>query len=86
MSEISLEIIYKEVKDLRMLIESLAETIDVLSNPKELKGIYKGLMNIKKGRIRSWNEFEQESKKKVNFNQMPYEIEVTKHFEGLLSN
>lgn len=33
-NEVSLETIYKEVKDLRMLIESLAETIDVLSNPK----------------------------------------------------
>ncbi|MEM2083949.1 MAG: hypothetical protein QXV10_05495 [Nitrososphaerota archaeon] len=63
MNEISLETIYKEVKALRMLIESLAETIDVLSNPKELKGIRKGLMDVKKGRIRSWNEFEQKLKK-----------------------
>jgi|YelNatPaOPRAMG01_1025707.scaffolds.fasta_scaffold105228_1 hypothetical protein len=31
MSEASLETIYREVKDLRMLIESLAETLDVLS-------------------------------------------------------
>ena len=46
-----------------MLIESLAETIEVLSNPKELKRICRGLMDIKKGRVRSWNEFEQELKK-----------------------
>jgi hypothetical protein len=63
MNEVSLETIYREVKDLRMLIESLAETIEVLSNPKELKGIRRGLMDIKKGRVRSWNEFEQELKK-----------------------
>jgi hypothetical protein len=63
MNEVSLETIYKEVKDLRMLIESLAETIEVLSNPKELKRIRRGLMDIKKGRVRSWNEFEQELKK-----------------------
>jgi hypothetical protein len=63
MNEVSLETIYREVKDLRMLIESLAETIEVLSNPKELKRIRRGLMDIKKGRVRSWNEFEQELKK-----------------------
>ncbi len=63
MNEVSLETIYREVKDLRMLIESLAETIEVLSNPKELKGIRRGLMDVKKGRVRSWNEFEQELKK-----------------------
>jgi hypothetical protein len=63
MNEVSLETIYREVKDLRMLIESLAETIEVLSNPKELKRICRGLMDIKKGRVRSWNEFEQELKK-----------------------
>jgi PHD/YefM family antitoxin component YafN of YafNO toxin-antitoxin module len=54
MNEVSLETIYREIKDLRMLIESLAETIDVLSNPKELKGILRGLMDVKKGRVRSW--------------------------------
>jgi len=63
MNGVSLETIYREVKDLRMLIESLAETIEVLSNPKELKGIRRGLMDVKKGRVRSWNEFEQELKK-----------------------
>ncbi|MEM2555052.1 MAG: hypothetical protein QXY18_04015 [Nitrososphaerota archaeon] len=30
---------------------------------KELKGIRKGLMDVKRRRIRSWNEFEQELKK-----------------------
>jgi PHD/YefM family antitoxin component YafN of YafNO toxin-antitoxin module len=54
MNEVSLETIYREVKDLRMLIESLAETIEVLSNPKELKRILRGLMDVKKGRVRSW--------------------------------
>ena len=67
MSEVSLETIYREVKDLRMLIESLAETIDVLSDPKELKGIRRGLMDVKRGRVRSWNEFEKELKKEGKF-------------------
>ncbi|MEM2928327.1 MAG: hypothetical protein QXP60_05130 [Nitrososphaerota archaeon] len=40
-NEVSLETIYKEVKDLRMLIESLAETIDVLSNLRSLKEFVK---------------------------------------------
>ncbi|MEM3571005.1 MAG: hypothetical protein QW589_03640 [Candidatus Bathyarchaeia archaeon] len=56
MSEATLEAVYKEVKDLKMLIDALAETIDVISNPKELEGIRKGLMDIKKGRVRNWSE------------------------------
>ncbi|MEM1588655.1 MAG: hypothetical protein QXL90_06375 [Candidatus Bathyarchaeia archaeon] len=63
MSEATLEAVYKEVKDLKMLIDALAETIDVISNPKELEGIRKGLMDIKKGRVRNWSELEQELKK-----------------------
>ncbi|MEM3476378.1 MAG: hypothetical protein QXK81_06955 [Candidatus Bathyarchaeia archaeon] len=63
MSEATLEAVYKEVKDLKMLIDALAETIDVISNPKELEGIRKGLMDIKKGRVRNWSEVEQELKK-----------------------
>ena len=43
-----------------MLIDSLVETIEIISNPKELRGIRMGLMDLKKGRTRSWSEFEQE--------------------------
>jgi PHD/YefM family antitoxin component YafN of YafNO toxin-antitoxin module len=60
MAEITLETIYKEIKDLKALIDALVETIDILSDPKELKGIREGLMDIKRGRTRSWDEFEQE--------------------------
>ena len=60
MAKITLEAIYKEIKDLRALMESLVETVDILSDPRELKEIRKGLMDIRKGRIRSWDEFEQE--------------------------
>jgi hypothetical protein len=35
----------------------------VLSDPKKLKGIHRELMDVKKGRVRSWNEFEKELKK-----------------------
>ncbi|MEM3826618.1 MAG: hypothetical protein QXZ08_03550 [Nitrososphaeria archaeon] len=63
MSEITLDTIYREVKDLKVLIESLAETIEILANPKELKGIRRGLMDLRKGKTRSWNDFEQELKK-----------------------
>lgn len=52
--------IYKEIKDLKALIDALVETIDILSDPKELKGIREGLMDIKRGRTRNWDEFEQE--------------------------
>ena len=41
-------------------MESLVETVDILSDPRELKEIRKGLMDIRKGRIRGWDEFEQE--------------------------
>jgi len=60
MAEVTLETIYKEIKDLKALIDALVETIDILSDPKELKGIREGLMDIKRGRTRSWDEFEQE--------------------------
>lgn len=60
MGEVTLETIYSEVKDLKMLIDSLVETIEIISNPKELRGIRMGLMDLKKGRTRSWSEFEQE--------------------------
>jgi PHD/YefM family antitoxin component YafN of YafNO toxin-antitoxin module len=60
MAEITLETIYKEIKDLKALIDALVETIDILSDPKELKGIREGLMDIKRGRTRNWDEFEQE--------------------------
>ncbi len=63
MSEITLETIYREVRDLKMLIDSLAETIEILANPKELEGIRRGLMDFKRGRTRSWGEFEQELRK-----------------------
>ncbi|MCX8182909.1 MAG: hypothetical protein N3F08_00600 [Crenarchaeota archaeon] len=63
MSEVTLETIYKEVRDLKMLIDSLAETIEIISNPKELKGIRRGLSDLKRGRTRSWSEFEQELRK-----------------------
>jgi PHD/YefM family antitoxin component YafN of YafNO toxin-antitoxin module len=63
MAEITLETIYKEIKDLKALIDALVETIDILSDPKELKGIREGLMDIKRGRTRSWDEFEQELRK-----------------------
>ncbi|MEM4141377.1 MAG: hypothetical protein QXG36_09760 [Nitrososphaeria archaeon] len=63
MSEITLDTIYREVKDLKVLIDSLAETIEILANPKELKGIRRGLMDLRKGKTRSWNDFEQELKK-----------------------
>ncbi|MEM3713414.1 MAG: hypothetical protein QXF82_00540 [Nitrososphaeria archaeon] len=46
-----------------MLTDSLAETIEMLANPKELKGIRRGLMDLRKGKTRSWNDFEQELKK-----------------------
>ena len=63
MAKITLETIYKEIKDLRALMEALVETVDILSDPRELKEIRKGLMDIRKGRMRSWDEFEQELKK-----------------------
>jgi hypothetical protein len=59
-AKITLETIYKEIKDLRALMEALVETVDILSDPRELKEIRKGLMDTRKGRIRSWDEFEQE--------------------------
>jgi len=62
-AKITLETIYKEIKDLRELMESLVETVDIISDPRELKEIRKGLMDIRKGRIRSWDEFEQELRK-----------------------
>ncbi|MEM1986544.1 MAG: hypothetical protein QXQ24_07400 [Nitrososphaeria archaeon] len=63
MSEITLDTIYREVKDLKVLIDSLAETIEILANLKELKGIRRGLMDLRKSKTRSWNDFEQELKK-----------------------
>jgi len=59
-TKITLETIYKEIKDLRALMEALVETVDIISDPRELKEIRKGLMDIRKGRIRGWDEFEQE--------------------------
>lgn len=63
MSEVTLETIYNEVRDLKMLIDSLTETIEILANPKGLEGIRRGLMDFKRGKTRSWSEFERELRK-----------------------
>jgi hypothetical protein len=63
MSEVTLETIFKEIKDVKELVEALSETFDIISNPRELREIRKSLMDIKKKRTRSWDEFEQELKK-----------------------
>ena len=39
--------------------ESLIETLDILSDPKAMEGIRKGEEDIRKGRVRSWEEIKK---------------------------
>ena len=41
-------------------LESIMETIDVLSNKKEVQAIEKGLEDIKQGRLYDWEDIKKE--------------------------
>lgn len=39
--------------------ESLMETLDILADPKAMKGLHQGEEDIKKGKTRSWREIKK---------------------------
>lgn len=59
-----LKIIAEEVPKIRLLVEELLETIDVLGSSEELESIKESLEQVKKGETRSWDEYVDELRKK----------------------
>ncbi len=66
MAQIKLEDIYKELRRIenRMAtkreMESLTDTLEILSNPKLLKEVMAGKEAIKKGKVRSLDDVKKE--------------------------
>ena len=44
----------------RGLLDELLETLDILSNPKEVGGIQLALKEVREGKVRRWDDFEKE--------------------------
>ncbi len=50
----------KLLSETRTLLDGILETLDILSNPREVRGIKKALKEVKEGKVRPWNQFEKE--------------------------
>ena len=59
-----LRIVAQEVPKIRLLIEELVDTIDILGNSEELGAIRESLKQIKRGETRSWDEYVDDLRKK----------------------
>ncbi len=66
MAQIKLEDIYKELRRIesrmatKQEMESLTDTLEILSNPKLLKNVMAGKEAVKKGKVRSLDDVKKE--------------------------
>ncbi len=54
----------RKLLEFRNMLEEIIETIDLLLNPEALEGLREAEEDVKKGRIRDWDEFIKEIRKK----------------------
>lgn len=60
----NLRLIAEEVPKLRLLMDELLETLDVISSKEELEAIKESLEQVKRGETRDWDEYLNELRKK----------------------
>jgi len=60
----NLRLIAEEVPKLRLLMDELLETLDVMSSKEELEAIKESLEQVKRGETRDWDEYLNELRKK----------------------
>ena len=54
----------RRLEDFRNMLEEIIETVDLLLNPEALEGLSEAERDLKEGRVRDWDEFIEEVKKK----------------------
>jgi PHD/YefM family antitoxin component YafN of YafNO toxin-antitoxin module len=60
----NLKLIAEEVPKLRLLMDELLETLDVMSSKEELEAIKESLEQVRRGETMDWDEYLNELKKK----------------------
>ena len=60
----NLKLLVEEIPRLRLLIEELMETIDVLGSEEELNAIKKSLEQVRRGETKDWDSYVKELKEK----------------------
>jgi len=60
----NLRLIAEEVPKLRLLMDELLETLDVMSSKEELEAIKESLEQVRRGETMDWDEYLNELRKK----------------------
>jgi len=60
----TLKLIAEEIPKLRLLINALLETLDVMGSKEELEAIKESLEQVRRGETRDWDEYLHELRKK----------------------
>lgn len=60
----NLKLIAEEVPKLRLLMDELLETLDVMGSKEELEAIKESLEHVRRGETRDWDEYLDELRKK----------------------
>ena len=60
----NLRLIAEEVPKLRLLMDELLETLDVMGSKEELEAIKESLEQVRRGETRDWDEYLNELRKK----------------------
>lgn len=60
----NLRLIAEEIPKLRLLMDELLETLDVMSSKEELEAIKESLKQVRRGETRDWDEYLNELRKK----------------------
>jgi hypothetical protein len=60
----TLKLIAEEIPKLRLLMDELLETLDVMGSKEELETIKESLEQVKRGETRDWDEYLDELRKK----------------------
>lgn len=60
----NLKLIAEEVPKLRLLMDELLETLDVMGSKEELEAIKESLEQVRRGETRDWDEYLDELRKK----------------------
>jgi hypothetical protein len=53
----------KLLRETRQLLDGVLETLDILSNPREVRGIRQALKEVREGKVRPWEQFAEELKR-----------------------
>ena len=60
----NLKLIAEEIPKLRLLMDELLETLDVMGSKEELEAIKESLEQVRRGETRDWDEYLDELRKK----------------------